>query len=99
MTAADLPPDTSMDLTAAPHGRTYRYFNGTALYNFGFGLTYGDMVYSDVSVVPGHMSVQQVSAKSTIHVCCVVTNAGNFSSADVVQVRGCGRVVHSGCYG
>lgn len=43
--ADDLPPfeDYSMK------GRTYRYFEGTPLYPFGYGLTYGDVCVESVS--------------------------------------------------
>ena len=34
----DLPDELDMSPIAAPFGRTYRYFNSTPLYNFGFGL-------------------------------------------------------------
>ena len=33
-----LPDELDMSLTAPPHGRTYRHFNATPLYNFGYGL-------------------------------------------------------------
>ena len=33
-----LPDELDMSLTAPPFGRTYRHFNATPLYNFGYGL-------------------------------------------------------------
>ncbi len=42
--ADQLPPFTDY----AMKGRTYRYFDGTPLYSFGFGLSYSSFVYSDL---------------------------------------------------
>ena len=33
-------------------GRTYRYLQGTPLYSFGFGLTYGQISYAHAAVAP-----------------------------------------------
>ena len=33
-------------------GRTYRYLQGTPLYSFGFGLTYGQISYANAAVAP-----------------------------------------------
>ena len=45
-TSADqLPPFTDY----AMKGRTYRYFTGTPLYPFGFGLSYSSFAYADLS--------------------------------------------------
>jgi beta-glucosidase len=43
---ADLPPfdDYSMK------GRTYRYFEGSAVYPFGYGLSYSSFAYGPVTV-------------------------------------------------
>ena len=44
-TSADqLPPFTDY----AMKGRTYRYFSGTPLYPFGFGLSYSSFTYADL---------------------------------------------------
>ena len=43
--ADQLPPFTDY----AMKGRTYRYFDGTPLYSFGFGLSYSSFVYSDLT--------------------------------------------------
>lgn len=79
---SDLPPDLDMDPTAAPHGRTYRYFNDTPLYNFGFGLSYTTHNYSDF----GMPSVVHASKDRNVTACCTVTNTGSFLSQEVVQL-------------
>jgi len=43
---SQLPPFTDYSM----RNRTYRYFTGTPLYPFGYGLSYSDFRYSDLSV-------------------------------------------------
>jgi beta-glucosidase len=43
---SQLPPFSDYSM----QNRTYRYFNGTPLYPFGYGLSYSDFRYSDLSV-------------------------------------------------
>jgi beta-glucosidase len=50
--------------------RTYRYFTGTPLYTFGYGLSYTRFSYDDASA----NAVR--SADGTVHVSAKVTNAG-----------------------
>ncbi|MDL2318692.1 glycoside hydrolase family 3 C-terminal domain-containing protein [Eubacteriales bacterium OttesenSCG-928-A19] len=60
----------------AMEGRTYRYFTGEVLYPFGYGLTYGDVALSDLTVVPdGDAYAATVS----------VRNAGARDVEEVVQ--------------
>ena len=44
-------------------GRTYRYFSGTPLYPFGYGLSYSEFVYSDLEITPGENGQLLVSAR------------------------------------
>ena len=64
--------------------RTYRYFNGTPLYPFGYGLTYGDCY-----VKPGnHFTVDgfdEVEAKNPV-LTVKVANDGKYDTDEVVQV-------------
>ena len=64
--------------------RTYRYFNGTPLYPFGYGLTYGDCY-----VKPGnHFTVDgfdEVEAKNPV-LTVTVANDGKYDTDEVVQV-------------
>lgn len=58
-------------------GRTYRYMKTKAQYPFGYGLTYGKVKITEVSINPIENNVQ-------IHV--VVKNTGNVDTGEVVQV-------------
>jgi beta-glucosidase len=58
--------------------RTYQYFKGTPLYDFGYGLTYTTFKYSDVAVSPIAGGKFTVSGK--------VTNTGARTSDEVVEI-------------
>eukprot|EP00912_Choanoflagellata_sp_UC4_P002052 UC4_evm8s1308 len=78
---SDLPEELDMNLSSPP-GRTYRYFTGTPLYNFGFGLSYSRLEYSDLEV-PDSISV---SSDKTQKACCKIKNSGAIATRDVVQL-------------
>lgn len=67
--ADDLPAFTDYSMK----NRTYRYFTGTPLYPFGFGLSYTSFAYRDACVRDGALQ-------------CTVENTGGFDSGEVVQV-------------
>jgi beta-glucosidase len=71
----DLPPFDDYNIT----NQTYRYFKGTPLYPFGYGLSYTTFLYTDLHAarIPGTDSIQ-VSAR--------VQNTGGFDGDEVVQV-------------
>ncbi len=54
-------------------GRTYRYYTGTPLYPFGYGLSYAKMELSDLSANREH-------AKLTVH------NVSRFAAQEVVEL-------------
>lgn len=58
--------------------RTYRYFRGTPVYPFGFGLSYTTFEYSDLRIIP--------EAERRLRVTAVVTNKGNRDGDEVVQL-------------
>ena len=60
--------------------RTYRYFDGETLYPFGYGLTYTDFAYSDLSV--------ECVDKTWLRVRFCVQNTGDVVSDEVAQVYG-----------
>ena len=61
-------------------GRTYRYFTGTPLYPFGYGLSYSTFVYSGLSV-PG-----AVEAGQPLPVDVTVTNTGTRAGDEVAEL-------------
>jgi beta-glucosidase len=62
-------------------GRTYRYFKGTPLYPFGFGLSYTSFAYKNLRT-----NADQISASDTLTVRVDVTNTGKRAGDEVVQL-------------
>ena len=60
-------------------GRTYRYFTGTPVYPFGYGLSYTSFSYSGMEVTP-------VAEDGSVKVSAVVTNTGRRRGEEVVQL-------------
>jgi beta-glucosidase len=73
----DLPPYVSYEMK----GRTYRYFTGTPLYPFGYGLSYTTFAYADPA-----LSTTSVKAGGTLTVSATVRNTGARASDEVVEV-------------
>ncbi len=73
----DLPDflDYSMD------NRTYRYFHGTPLYAFGYGLS-----YTQFAIGKGKLSKKSMRADGKITVTVPVTNTGQRDGDEIVQV-------------
>jgi beta-glucosidase len=71
--AADLPPFSDYRM----RDRTYRYFTGTPVYPFGYGLSYTSFEYGPVSVKPAANGFVKVSAE--------LRNVGNRSGDEVAQ--------------
>ena len=65
----------------AMKGRTYRYFTGTPLYPFGYGLSYTKFAYSDLSV-----SSPAVAAGDPVSADVTLTNSGSVEGDEVVQL-------------
>jgi beta-glucosidase len=62
-------------------GRTYRYFTGTPLYPFGYGLSYTTFAYSDLSVPK-----EPVNAGDPAVVEATVTNTGKVAGDEVAEL-------------
>ena len=59
--------------------RTYRYFNGSVLYPFGYGLTYGNAVVQKLEVNDTNVKEQGVTVRVTIK------NDSEFATGEVLQ--------------
>ena len=62
-------------------GHTYRYFRGTPLYPFGYGLSYTTFAYGK-----GKLSKKSIPAGKGVKVTIPVKNTGNRAGDEVVQV-------------
>jgi len=71
-----LPPFEQYDMKE----RTYRYFSGTPLYPFGYGLSYTTFSYSDLSLP------EKVVTGDEVKVYVTVTNTGKMAGDEVVQL-------------
>ncbi len=76
-TVRDLPPFTSYAMT----GRTYRYFRGTPLYPFGYGLSYTRFAYAAPA-----LSTTALKAGASLTVDAELRNTGARAGDEVVQV-------------
>jgi beta-glucosidase len=61
--------------------RTYRYFHGTPLYGFGYGLSYSHFAYSDLK-----LSTKDVNAGDTLTVEAEVRNTGSRAGDEVAEL-------------
>jgi beta-glucosidase len=73
----DLPPFVSYSM----QGRTYRYFTGTPLYPFGFGLSYTHFSYTQPT-----LSASSLKAGDALQASVTVRNDGKRDGDEVVQV-------------
>jgi beta-glucosidase len=71
-----LPPFEDYDM----ENRTYRYFSGTPLYPFGYGLSYTTFSYTDLTLP------EKIDAGSDAKVSVRVTNSGKMAGDEVVQL-------------
>jgi beta-glucosidase len=62
-------------------GRTYRYFKGTPLYPFGYGLSYTRFTYSNLQ-----LTRDDVRSDETLNASVDVTNSGAREGDEVVQL-------------
>ena len=81
--ASQIPPITDYNIrpTATTDGRTYQYFTGSVSWPFGYGLSYADFRYSDLSVDRSH-----VDANDAVTVSANVTNTSEAPGATVAQL-------------
>lgn len=74
-----------MDYDVIKGGRTYRYFEGEALYPFGYGLSYSSFRYDGLSLDKKKVSAEQ---DREIGLTITVTNTGDRPGEEVVQLYG-----------
>jgi beta-glucosidase len=86
--AGRLPVTFYKDVHQLPHfenysmkGRTYRYFEGDPLWQFGYGLSYTTFSYGDLA-----LPNLPVSAGDPLDASVTVTNTGKIAGAEVVQL-------------
>jgi beta-glucosidase len=73
----DLPPFEDYSMA----NRTYRYFTGTPLYAFGYGLSYTTFTYQSVRA-----DYKTARPGDTLHLTVTLKNSGNRDGDEVVQV-------------
>ena len=73
---ADLPPFTDYSMK----NRTYRYYTGTPLWGFGYGLSYSTFSYG-----PLHLSTATVTAGQPLSATVTVTNTSKRAGDEVVE--------------
>lgn len=73
----DLPDFTDYSM----QNRTYRYFKGDVLYPFGYGLSYSDFEYSNLT-----LDKTALQESDSIHASLEVKNIGNYTAKDVIQL-------------
>jgi beta-glucosidase len=73
----DLPPFDEYSMK----NRTYRYYQGKALYPFGYGLSYTSFGYSGLKVSP-----ESSRAGELVNVSVTVTNSGGVKGDEVVEL-------------
>jgi beta-glucosidase len=85
-----LPPFTDYSM----RGRTYRYFTGTPLYPFGYGLSYSDFRYSNLSVKGNRVTVRVTneSSRDGDEVAQLYTTPASSKDGLIRQLRGFERV-------
>jgi len=62
-------------------GRTYKYFTGTPLYEFGYGLSYTSFAYKQALILNPELSVSD-----SIRLSVTVSNTGKFDGDEVIQI-------------
>jgi len=62
-------------------GRTYRYFDGDALYPFGYGLSYSEFEYSNL-----RLQKEKIKQGESVYLYADVVNKGKIKGDEIVQL-------------
>lgn len=73
--------DLSPFVNYSMKGRTYRYFEGEALYPFGFGLSYTKFTYKNLK-----LSTPKMNTTDACKISVEVKNTGEYAGDEVVQL-------------
>ena len=76
----DVPPSINYNMTFPP-GRTYRYYTGTPLIPFGYGLSYTQFKYTKVAI-----SSASIRPCESVIVSVSLQNVGKLAGDEVIQV-------------
>ena len=66
-------------------GRTYRYFKGSPLYEFGHGLSYTEFAYKNLNV-PAHIKMGKGAGEVKVEINVEIQNVGRMDGDEVVQL-------------
>ncbi|MCY9656432.1 glycoside hydrolase family 3 C-terminal domain-containing protein [Paenibacillus chondroitinus] len=80
--------NTSASTTVTSPGRTYMYYDGSKgapLYSFGYGMSYSNFAYSNMTVT-GLGAGNSVDANDTINVSMNITNTSDRDGNDIVEL-------------
>ena len=80
LSSDEVPPSVDYNMTTPP-GRTYRYYTGTPLFHFGYGLSYTSFEYSKLAV-----ESTTIDPCDFINVTVSVQNTGKVAGDEVIQV-------------
>lgn len=74
-----------MEPQGSSPGRSYRYFTGTPLWHFGYGLSYTSFTVTFASTPGGPVTVSNANLTATASFQLRVTNTGEVAGDEVVQ--------------
>ena len=74
---------TEMDMRAYP-GRTYRFYTGTPVYEFGDGISYTNVTYGAATLFSPANAALTTALRTPLHVTVDVENTGRMDSDHVV---------------